>query len=421
MQSKQLIFWLALICYSLSYSQEQTGRRVTEILCSDSLFGRGYVKDGGEKAAQFLAKEFKTSGLTPYMKTGFLQPFTFEVNTFPTEMKLSKGDKTLHPGMHFVVHPSSGSGSGIFNYVVLDSADFSSNKVVSDAMHQISSGKKNSILVDTRNVSDQTAREMRHSYSELANYTPTLITTNEKFTWSVGRSQYKHPVIIINDSILTEDQEPINYAIKAEFIKHTSKNVVGYLPAKRKRAKTIVFTAHYDHLGGMGEHTYFPGANDNASGTSMLIALAEHFKDNPSKYNLLFIAFAGEEAGLLGSKHFVERESYPLKSIKFLLNLDIMGSGEEGITVVNGNVLKKPFCKLKKINDQKEYLTKVKPRGETANSDHYHFYQKGVPSFFIYTMGPNKHYHDIFDTYEALSFAAYKDIVNLLIDFVEAL
>jgi Zn-dependent M28 family amino/carboxypeptidase len=107
-----------------------------------------------------------------------------------------------------------------------------------------------------------------------------------------------------------------------------------------------------------------------------------------------------------------------LKEIEFLLNLDIMGSGEEGITVVNGRQLTEEFKTLTDINDKNEYLSKVKPRGETANSDHYFFYKNGVPCFFIYTMGPNKHYHDVYDTYEELSFAAYDDIVMLLIDFV---
>lgn len=420
MQSR-VLFFLFLVSFSLSYSQEQTGRRVTETLCSDSLYGRGYVKDGVQKAAQFLANEFEAIGLIPYLEEGFLQDFSFDVNTFPTTMKLSTEEQLLNPGVHFVVHPSSSGGKGVFDYIKLDSLGFSDEKNMANVMQQISTGKKNSILVDTRNVTAKTAREMRYAYSELGNYTPTLITTNEKFTWSVGRGQYQYPVLIINDSILKEKSIKFGYDITAELIEHTSKNVVGYLPSKKERAKTIVVTAHYDHLGGMGASTYFPGANDNASGTSMLIALAEHFKKHPCKYNLLFIAFAGEEAGLLGSEHFVNSNSYPLEDIKFLLNLDIMGSGEEGITVVNGSVLKKPFRKLQKINEEKEYLKKVKPRGETANSDHYYFYQNGVPAFFIYTMGPNKHYHDIFDTYEELSFAAYNNIINLLVDFIEVL
>ena len=202
---------------------------------------------------------------------------------------------------------------------------------------------------------------------------------------------------------------------------YTSRNVFGYLPGKKKCGKTIVYSAHYDHLGRMGTETYFPGGNDNASGTAMLISMAKYFKENPVDYNILFIAFAGEEAGLVGSHYFVEHPLIKLDKIAFLLNLDIMGSGEEGITVVNATLFEKEFKELQKINEEKQLLTVVKARGPAANSDHYWFTQKGVPAFFIYTMGPNKNYHDVNDTYENLSFVEYTDITSLLVEFTKRL
>ena len=171
----------------------------------------------------------------------------------------------------------------------------------------------------------------------------------------------------------------------------------------------------------MGNDIYFPGANDNASGTSMLLTLAEYFKANPAKVNIMFIAFAGEEAGLIGSNHYVRNPYFNLKDINFVLNLDIMGSGEEGITVVNAILFKKAFKRLKKINKKEKLLKQIKSRGPAANSDHYFFTEAGVPAFFIYTMGPNKHYHDVFDTEEELSFAEYEDITTLLRLFLRKL
>jgi Zn-dependent M28 family amino/carboxypeptidase len=194
--------------------------------------------------------------------------------------------------------------------------------------------------------------------------------------------------------------------------------VIAFLPGTKGAKKTIVFTAHYDHLGRMGELTYFPGANDNASGTAMLLTLAKYFKEHPVNVNILFIAFAGEEAGLLGSEHFVNHPTYPLKKMNFLVNLDIMGSGEEGITVVNATLFNEQFKLLQEINTEKGLLTQVKSRGPAQNSDHYWFTEKGVPAFFIYTMGSNKNYHDVFDTYENLTFSEYNDITTLLSEFV---
>jgi Zn-dependent M28 family amino/carboxypeptidase len=215
---------------------------------------------------------------------------------------------------------------------------------------------------------------------------------------------------------------PIEVDIEAELIEnYTSQNVIAYIPAKKKCSKTILFTAHYDHLGRMGADTYFPGANDNASGTAMLFTMARYFQKNRPNFNIMFIAFAGEEAGLVGSKYFVEHPIIKLKKIEFLINLDIMGSGEEGITVVNATLFEKEFELLQQINKEKNLLAEIKKRGPAANSDHYWFTQKGVPAFFIYTRGPNKHYHDIFDSFEELSFNEYEDITTLLVEFVHEL
>ncbi len=103
------------------------------------------------------------------------------------------------------------------------------------------------------------------------------------------------------------------------------------------------------------------------------------------------------------------------------MNLDIMGSGEEGITVVNATKHPKEFALLQNINSEKQYLSQVKSRGPAANSDHYWFSEKGVPAFFMYTMGPNKNYHDINDSFENLSFAETTNLVELVLDFLERL
>jgi Zn-dependent M28 family amino/carboxypeptidase len=172
----------------------------------------------------------------------------------------------------------------------------------------------------------------------------------------------------------------------------------------------------------MGKDVYFPGGNDNASGNAMIISLAEEFLKKPlKKYNILFVAFAGEEVGLLGSKYMVERSIIPLNEIRFMLNLDIMGSGEEGITVVNSTLFPKEFKALRKLNKKLNAVPLVKPRGPAANSDHYFFTEANVPAFFIYTMGTNKHYHDIFDTYNELSFSAFDKLSMLFEHFIRKL
>jgi Zn-dependent M28 family amino/carboxypeptidase len=202
-------------------------------------------------------------------------------------------------------------------------------------------------------------------------------------------------------------------------VDYRTENVIAKVEGKRSDS-CFVFTAHYDHLGRMGSDAYFPGANDNASGTTMILSLAKHYAQNKPKFDTYFIAFTGEEAGLVGSKYFVENPTFDIQKIKFLLNLDIMGSGDLGITAVNGTIHKEDFNRLVKINDAKNYLKVVKPRGKTQNSDHYFFQEKGIKTFFIYTMGTNKAYHDIFDVAEGLDLNKFVDIRSLFIDFVNS-
>jgi Zn-dependent M28 family amino/carboxypeptidase len=110
-----------------------------------------------------------------------------------------------------------------------------------------------------------------------------------------------------------------------------------------------------------------------------------------------------------------------LKNVRFLLNLDIMGSGEEGITVVNSTLFPNEFALLEKLNSEGNYMSQIKKRGPAANSDHYFFTEAGVPAFFFYTMGPNKHYHDVFDTYDELSFKAFENLSVLIEKFLSGL
>jgi len=101
--------------------------------------------------------------------------------------------------------------------------------------------------------------------------------------------------------------------------------------------------------------------------------------------------------------------------------MDLMGTGSEGAMIVNGTVYKNHYSSLEKINDIKSYLPIIKKRGKAANSDHYWFSEKGVPSFFIYLMGGIKAYHDIHDISTTLPLTKFEDSFRLIRDFVDEL
>lgn len=372
-------------------------------------------------AAHYIATEFARLRV-PALKRSYYQNFSFPVNTFPNDIHFRINGKELVLGQDFLPDEASGSFKGVWNYRKIDVTEWMDIPTLKPIVDSITKGYYNSVILENENFKGDTLNifyEVKQLFHSLANV---LIVTQQKMNFSVATEQLPHAAFIVQKSALPENILTIDSDIEPVFKKeHLTQNVIAVVKAKKKanKAPYLFFTAHYDHLGKIGSQVYFPGASDNASGVSMLMSLAKYFKENPSNYNIVFIAFAGEEAGLIGSKYYVENPLLPLNKIKFLVNLDLMGNGEDGITVVNGSVFQKEFNLLTQINEEKQGLTTIKSRGKAANSDHYFFTEAGVPSIFIYTMGKNLNYHDIYDKYEDLSFAKFQEIIQLLIDFIQ--
>lgn len=404
-------------------AQEKTGREITERLCKPDFFGRGYVKKGDSLASVYLADQFKQRGLKE-LSPNYMQAFTHSVNTFPGEMLMQVDSVRLVPGVDFLVDPSSNRA-----YAELvpkwEEGNVLLNQGYMENLLREAQGSRawNLLVLNAANLKNDSLRTVKKVAELFTDVVSVLVVTDEKFTYSVGHEPRKRALVYVKPGFVSSETKQVTLQMDQKFIAaYESYNVVALLPASKRTKKTILFTAHYDHLGGMGSEVYFPGANDNASGTSMLFALADELKKRKKrKYNYVFIAFAGEEAGLVGSRYFVDNPLVQLPKVRMVVNLDIMGSGEDGVTVVNGSVFQKEFDLLTQINNDKKYLKQVKIRGKAANSDHYWFSEKGIPAFFIYTMGSNKNYHDVFDTYDALTFEAYNSIVRLLLDFTSKL
>lgn len=406
----------------LGFGQVEQGRLTVEKLCSPAFHGRGYVNGGDSLAASFIADEFRKMGCKFFRDSPF-QTFGFPVNTFPDKMACSVNGKALVPGKEFVVDPSCPAyfTDSLKIYRISVDELFNGKKLKNKISEAAMSGSKGGIgfAFHFSLWKGDTLKKAQELAKTLGQSMPVIELVDTKFTWSVSQEQSRFALLQVQSSALDAslDEWVFRIRVDAKMMNHTARNVIAYVPAKKKSKKYFVFSAHYDHLGQMGRETYFPGGNDNASGTALLLEMARYYASNPAEVNVVFMAFAGEEVGLLGSRYYTENPIFPLKEIQFLFNLDIMGSGEEGATVVNATLFPEQFETLKSINEKQQFLPKVASRGAAANSDHYFFTQKGVPAFFMYTMGPNKHYHDVYDTYEELSFNKFNGIYQLLIDF----
>lgn len=193
----------------------------------------------------------------------------------------------------------------------------------------------------------------------------------------------------------------ISLSLESQVENNSFYNVIGRLEGTTN--KNIIICAHYDHLGIMGD-LMFPGANDNASGVATLFSLMHEYKKTGRKphSNIIFVAFGAEEIGLLGSKYFVNNPTLLLDSIDFVFNLDLLGAGSEGLMIENAPEQKNAYELLKNINDKNEYLTELKSRANTANSDHWPFSEKGVRAIFLYSLGEVGGYHNQYDTVDQL-------------------
>ena len=375
---------LTLLCLFLPgtvFAQDSLfARRLVDTLTSPYFWGRGYTRDGMGKASDFICGQFKTYGLQPLDGKDFLQPFSFKVNTFPGAMDIALNGRQLVPGMDFIIGAES---RGIKSEGKLTRTD---------SIH----------FIDAKN--------------------RVIITLTDKLTWDVDQAAADYTAVDLLKSAVKDQPSSININVENKLVESfKTGNICGMVRGTAKPDSFIVMTAHYDHLGGMGDKTYFPGANDNASGISQLLSLARYYALHPQPYSMVFICFSGEEAGLLGSKYFSENPLIPLKNIRFLLNMDMLGTGEEGITAVNATVYPKEFTMLRKANDDGHYLVKVASRGKAPNSDHYWFSEKGVPAFFIYTMGGIKAYHDVYDVSKTLPLNEYNNLFKLVVAFNAAL
>lgn len=412
------LFIIILFFNLQGWSQQDYARVLMDSLCSEHYDGRGYVNQGDVRSGDFITRELMNMGVEPFKERKYAQEYTLNVNTFPDSMLVVIDNDTLIPGEDYLVQSNSGSANGTWKLKEINPSNF---ETYLKQPAQLKSLKKEG-YIPLFNFTDWKERKKIQPVKEVAQkamrFTPVVWIEKNEQMFSVGRSQENYPLISI-DSADFEGGSEATLKIRNEYIpNYRSKNIIGYIPGKRKR-RYIVFSAHYDHLGRMGSDTYFPGANDNASGVAMLLSLAKYYREHRPKYSIVFCFFSGEEAGLVGSKYFVNHAYMKTKRIKFVLNVDIMGGASKGITLVNGTVHKKAFATFEKINAHQNYLERIKKRGPTANSDHYFFSQLGVPAFFIYSMGTVRNYHDVYDTAENTPLNRFNEVQNLLIDFVD--
>lgn len=419
---KAVVFMLLIAIVDCSHAQNiKYARKTVNKLCSKQFAGRGYINNGATNSGKFIAKEMKKTGLQPFAKE-YLQPYSFPVNTIEKcrvqFLDENKKKIRLVEGRDYLV----GSGSQtIQQKLILSGIPVVNNAVLSDSLSWKATTKHSGKWVFLDTLSSETINKQREKLNWLYTHCHVVEFSNAKLTWDVSTqtNPYCRITLIGRLRHFLASRE-LEVEIKSRLIKPTQYNILGFVPGNRRPDSFLVVCAHYDHLGKMGK-AVFPGANDNAAGVAMMLDLAKYYNKNPHPYTVLFIAFSGEEAGLEGSFHFVKTQRYLLYKMRFVLNLDLVGTGETGMTVVNATVFDKDFALLDSLNKKGAYLPEIRKRGKAANSDHYAFTELGVPSFFCYLSGPRNAYHDIEDIPQTLSLKGYRSTWFLFENFLNSL
>lgn len=205
----------------------------------------------------------------------------------------------------------------------------------------------------------------------------------------------------------------------------TGYNVIGTIRGTAFPDQYIVLSAHYDHLGKKGKEIY-AGADDNASGSACLLALAAYFRQFPPKHSLVFAAFDAEEKGLQGSSYFVEHPTVELKKIILNINMDMVSRNDQNEIYLSGTH-HYPF--LRKYADSVKTKTTVKltlghddrskgaQQDWTNQSDHFPFHRKNIP-FLYFGVEDHPDYHRPSDTFEKINKQFYYQVCNLITEMV---
>ena len=413
---KLVVLVLAFAAVQL-YAQDMAHyKQMVKELSSAKYQGRGYAKDGANRAGRYLQREFAKAGVDEVV----CQPFRIDINTFPGSMRMSVDGRRLTPGVDFTMREFSPGAHGTFGLYYVDTANYDSERLFSDLARP---ENRDVFVVCDFWFSYRHGKDFRRLQSKEGCANAGLLFTWEsplKFYKAYGEKVGEKPIIWVPYEFPT-DAKSITLDIDNKFLKdYECFNVIAKVEGRRHDS-CYLFTAHYDHLGNLGRRVYYAGANDNASGTAAIVTLAAYYAKHRPEYDMYFIAFSGEDANLRGSEWYATHPIVPLEQIKYLFNIDMIGDNNPVQYCEVSDEGMRGYALFEQINGEKHYFKSLN-RGKLAgNSDHYPFAIRHVPCVFFENEEGDafKYYHTIYDTYKNAIFDTYEPIFRLVRDFVE--
>ncbi len=374
-------------------------RRIEKTLSSDDMQGRKTFSPGIEKAADFIAAEFKKAGLQTVDPSGtFFQEFT-------------------------MVKPKLLSAKAAFDGVEMDAAKI----IAFSSQEDITVTEKSGYETVKISAGDTLVRKAFRLISANRNYL-VLVDTSQVTNFS-RLSRFKGPSFRSDKSVIfvLTDKSPASYSIelRQEITEQHLRNVVGILPGKSRKDEYVIFSGHYDHLGigraNENQDSIFNGANDDAAGTTAVIMLAKYFSAlHNNERTIVFAAFTAEEIGGYGSGYF-SRQFDPSK-VMAMFNIEMIGT--ESKWGVNSAYLtgyeKSDMGRILEKNlEGSQFRFYPDPYTEQQlfyRSDNATLARLGVPAHTISTskMDSEKYYHTQEDEFETLDIKNMTEIIKAI-------
>jgi aminopeptidase YwaD len=425
-----LLLLIILFYIPLNGQDIQYARMLLKQLTSEEFAGRNVADSGIFKAAKFIEDQLQSNGIMPLaqLNNSYRQCFPMPASLLIKEVNVKLDGRELQLGKEYLALPTAKSVQGDFDikYIPINNKTNPEKiikKITKAPNYFYFLDYSKAYLLKAKNKENYNKLKRVHYLSEPSPRGYILLDSSSFYYTAKSFSNLNHQIIVLNAKKLQFKKPPqkINTKYSVSTQPNTEIcNIIGYIPGKIYPDSFIVIGAHYDHLGKVAVQ-HFPGANDNASGVAMLLDLSREFARSDIKpdYSLIFISFAGEEIGLLGSKYFTVYSPIELKKIKLMINLDMVGSGKEGIYVVNAKANPTIFQKLQEINDEKKYVTDMRAGGSSCSSDHCPFDQLGIPAIFIFSRDKDyPYYHIPDDDYDKLPLDGYEGIFKLIYDYI---
>ena len=397
-------------------------------------------------SAEYIARAFEANKLEPKGEQGFFQKFTITtLRIADKKTKFSLNGKPLALYQEF--YPLSySSNMGTANNAIVDAGygivnesrdDYAqidaTNKVVFINVGSPDGIHPHSKFLAWHGISIRVDEAVKRGAAAVVFYRNSEKTEKPNGSLSLTMTPSAIPVLFL-DQVRGNIQDLAFVSIELHIMtdEDSGYNVIGY--NDNGAENTVVIGAHHDHLG-QGQHgnslgenpnEIHNGADDNASGTAALVSLSKLLK-NAKKWNknsnYMFIAFSGEEMGLLGSKYFVNHPTIDLSTVNYMINMDMIGMlNVEKVLIVNGVGTSPSFYStITELNNTMTGINSVTlSTSGIGPSDHTSFYLKGIPSLHYFT-GAHAHYHKPSDDIENLNYEGEVFVIEHIVDLIAGL